>query len=141
MATPHQTVIRGTEGNDVIVADGGNKVRPVQFVHGREGNDLICGGGGFRQQQFFGGRGADRIYGLRGYDRMLGGAGRDRLYGGPVPDDLTGGAGHHDFCFGGHPRRDNPNINPRSDAADRTCEHIESAWRVRGFRGIVVPPA
>lgn len=63
-------IIRGTSGDDVIVALGGN-----DLIFGNGGNDVICGGAG-----------NDRIYGNSGNDILIGQAGSDRLNGGSGND-------------------------------------------------------
>ena len=69
--------LRGTSGNDVIWAGGGDDT-----VIGKGGNDLLCGGPG-----------DDVVTGRGGDDRALGGAGGDLLAGGEGDDGLLGGGG------------------------------------------------
>ncbi len=87
-------VIRGTNGNDVIVTLGGN-----DLVFGRGGDDLICTGEG--SDRAFGSNGDDMIdlgpgrdlgLGQNGDDTILGGDDRDTLIGGNGDDELFGGA-------------------------------------------------
>jgi len=66
----NRDIIRGTSGDDVIVALGGN-----DLIFGNGGNDVICGGAG-----------NDRIYGNSGNDILIGQAGSDRLNGGSGND-------------------------------------------------------
>ena len=103
--------LRGTSGNDVIVATG------FAEVHSLGGNDRICGaalayGGAGHDRIYYAGRGGDaELRGMGGADRVvLHGAGY--LYGGQGPDVLIGGGGAqwiagengHDRMFGGRGR-------------------------------------
>ena len=65
IGTPGADLIRGTRGNDVIVAGNG-----ADIIRGLRGNDIICGG-----------KGADTIIGGGGRDVCAGGPGRDRVRG------------------------------------------------------------
>jgi Ca2+-binding RTX toxin-like protein len=95
----------GTDGDDVIYADGGH-------VNGLAGDDLICGyadgayggPGADRIQTFYeaveyhGGKGNDTLYGREKYDQsdyvyLFGDAGRDKLVGGTASESLHGGPG------------------------------------------------
>ena len=77
--------LRGTSGNDVLVAIGGGD----HIIRGHDGNDLICVGAG-----------DDVVYGGAGQDRLSGWLGDDDLRGGSGPDHLRGGLGI-DLCLGG----------------------------------------
>lgn len=89
--------IRGTKGDDVIVARGGK-----DLIRGGGGNDTICSGAG--KDEARGGKGDDRIAGGAGKDLVRGGAGDDRLNGGKGVDELRGGAGD-DRCRVNKPRK------------------------------------
>lgn len=71
--------IKGTEGDDVILALGGS-----DLVKGRGGDDTICGDGG--GDTLKGGPGDDQIFGERGKDTLRGGTGTDYCEGGPRKD-------------------------------------------------------
>ncbi len=96
--------LRGTRGDDVIVAGAGR-----DHVRGGGGDDLICLGAG--EDRAWGGHGGDRIVGGAGGDRVGGGPGRDRLLGRSGPDRLRGGRGR-DRCVKGSGR----------DHVHRSCE-------------------
>lgn len=85
-APPPQNVIRGTRGDDHIVAGGGNDV-----VYGGDGNDTIIGGDG--NDVLRGGGGNDQLSGGNGDDELRGGNGDDRLTGDPGVDLLRGEEG------------------------------------------------
>jgi len=72
--------IRGTTGDDVIVAYGGKDT-----VLGRGGKDRLCGGSG--KDTLKGGSGKDRLFGNGGKDKLVGGKGKDRLRGGGGKDN------------------------------------------------------
>ena len=97
VATPRddgkRVVIRGTDGDDVIVGTPGRDV-----IRAYAGNDIICGGGG--RDVIYGGRGKDTIRGEGGIDRVIGGTGPDLLHGGGGNDILKGGFGA-DSIIGG----------------------------------------
>lgn len=76
--------LRGTDGDDVICALGGD-----DRVRAGSGRDLV-----------FGGRGDDDLEGQVGSDVVYGDAGNDRLSGGPDYDVLDGGGGT-DTCVRG----------------------------------------
>lgn len=67
------TVIRGDEGNDVLVAGSG-----IDVIYGGAGNDEIIGGAG-----------NDRLYGEDGDDYLEGGPGTDYLNGGRGNNELV----------------------------------------------------
>ena len=79
------TVIGG-EGNDTIVARGGDDT-----VLGMDGEDKIDAGGG--ADRVSGGADADYLDGQGGDDVVVGGSGRDTLYGMDGDDVLAGGEG------------------------------------------------
>jgi glucose/arabinose dehydrogenase len=64
--------IRGTDGDDVIVADGRNN-----RIRSGAGDDVICAKGG--RDKLKGGAGRDKLRGGPGRDRCKGGPGKDRL--------------------------------------------------------------
>lgn len=86
--------IKGTPGNDVIVAYGGN-----DRIEGLGGNDIICAGPG--RDWVDGGAGNDVIVGGGGNDVLKGGPGDDQLFGGAGDDVLKGGAGDDQLAGGG----------------------------------------
>jgi len=67
--------IFGSEGDDVVLALGGN-----DRVYGREGNDGLKGG-----------EGSDEVYGELGNDKVKGSQGGDKVFGGPGDDVVRGG--------------------------------------------------
>ncbi|MEQ6901782.1 hypothetical protein [Nocardioides sp. YIM 152588] len=79
-------VLRGTHGDDVIVAGSGD-----DRVASGAGDDLVCGGGG--EDRIITGTGADSAFGEAGTDWLSGGPGSDLLVGGPGRDWLRGGPG------------------------------------------------
>jgi len=79
--------IKGTDGDDIIVAGGGR-----DNVRAGAGDDIV-----------FGGANRDKIYGQEGDDTLYGNGSNDRLYGGDGSDTIVGGAGD-DVLYG-----DNPN--------------------------------
>lgn len=103
-------VVRGTRGDDVLVAGGG-----PQTIYGDNGRDTIRAGGGpdtcygengddslFGQggpDTCDGGNGNDVILGEAGPDRLFGGNGDDVLNGGPAADILEGGRGADTFVY------------------------------------------
>jgi Ca2+-binding RTX toxin-like protein len=103
-------IIRGTKGDDVLVAGGG-----PQTIYGDNGRDAIYAGGGpdtclgdngddslFGQggpDTCYGGNGNDLILGESGPDRLFGGNGDDVLTGGPAADVLEGGRGADTFVY------------------------------------------
>jgi Ca2+-binding RTX toxin-like protein len=103
-------IIRGTKGDDVLVAGGG-----PQTIYGGNGRDTIYAGGGpdtcygqngddslFGQggpDTCDGGNGNDVILGEAGPDRLFGGNGGDVLNGGPAADTLDGGRGADTFVY------------------------------------------
>jgi Ca2+-binding RTX toxin-like protein len=89
-----EKVIKGTEGNDVIVGGSAG-----QTIDGRGGNDVICAGRG--DSSVRGGAGNDKILGGKGNDRLNGGAGRDLVLGGGGDDVLHGGSGKDRLGGGG----------------------------------------
>lgn len=106
-----RVVIRGTEGDDVIVGTPGRDV-----IRAYAGNDIICGGGG--RDVIYGGRGKDVIRGEGGIDRVIGGTGPDLLHGGGGNDILKGGYGA-DSIIGG--RGTDQCID---DEAETNCESV-----------------
>jgi Ca2+-binding RTX toxin-like protein len=95
VGTDRSERIRGTNGDDVIVALGGNDV-----IDGRGGDDRICAGGGndtvrggAGNDVIYAGAGNDKVFGQGGLDIVFGEAGRDRIVGGPGIDLLSGGPG------------------------------------------------
>lgn len=115
VATPRddgrRVVVRGTDGDDVIVGTPGRDV-----IRSGAGNDVICGGGG--RDIIHGGRGSDIIRGEGGIDRIVGGTGPDILLGGGGNDVLKGGFGD-DSMIGG--RGSDTCIDDRGDA---NCESV-----------------
>ena len=93
VGTPGDDRIRGTNGDDVIVAGRGD-----DRINGRGGDDLICGRSG--DDRIRGGGGDDRVRGWRGEDSVKGGPGDDRLLGG-LHDDTLRGNGGDDLLDGG----------------------------------------
>lgn len=86
-------VVRGTKGDDVLVAGGG-----PQTIYGDNGRDTIRAGGGpdicygeNGDDSLFGQGGPDTCHGGNGNDAILGEAGPDRLFGGNGDDVLNGG--------------------------------------------------
>lgn len=121
-ATVNDDVIRGTAGNDTILANDGHDVicglggdddlrggSGLDTIYGDEGNDILRGGsdgdlleGGIGDDQLFGdfgpdfldgGTGNDILRGSLGPDFLVGGSGNDDLHGGSEIDDLDGGDG------------------------------------------------
>jgi len=92
IGTPDDDEITGTNGDDVIVALGGNDT-----INGGNGNDVICGNGG--NDTIDGGNGIDLLFGSFGNDTLDGGNDPDTLNGGNGNDSLTGG--HGDDIFNG----------------------------------------
>ena len=90
--TSRKDILRGTKGDDVIKARGGN-----DRIRGRGGDDIICAGGGNGRVRANGGD--DSVQGGDGRDRIKGGAGNDALSGGPDKDRVDGGSGT-DNCPG-----------------------------------------
>ena len=76
--TEGDDVIRGTSGDDEIMALGGNDI-----ICGLQGDDTIYGGAGF-----------DLVLAAAGNDTLVGGAGNDTLVGGPGQDTIMGQAGN-----------------------------------------------
>jgi hypothetical protein len=122
--TPGADDLHGSEGRDVICAEGGDDT-----ISGRDGRDII-----------YGGRGDDEIHGNRDHDTLKGGRGWDHLVGGDGIDSFAGHRGTD--CFAakdglselvrGGPRKDyawadkgTPNGNPpdvlRSVEVSRAC--------------------
>jgi RTX calcium-binding nonapeptide repeat (4 copies) len=101
--------IRGTSGNDVIVAGGGDDT-----VNGLGGNDSVCGRAGL--DVLFGGDGNDDLFGNWKSDDLYGANGNDDLFGNRHDDRLNGGLGV-DTCDGGAGTGD--------AAAAGTCESTQ----------------
>jgi Ca2+-binding RTX toxin-like protein len=78
--------LRGTPGDDVIIAGDGNDV-----VFGKGGDDVVCGGNG--RDEIIGGKGKDLLAGENGRDFLFGSGGKDKLLGGKGRDYLKGGKG------------------------------------------------
>lgn len=122
IGTPQDDSIPGTNGDDVIVALGGNDT-----IDGGNGNDVICGNGGDDEingnngiDLLFGSFGNDTLNGGNGDDSLNGGAGDDDLIGDQGVDSLTGGAGA-DFFSGGQGSDTNLDFNAEEgDAGDGT---------------------
>ncbi len=96
--------IRGTNGDDVIIAGRGN-----DRIKAKGGDDRICAGpgrdtvdGGGGNDRILGKGGRDRIFAGDGNDFVFGGPKNDRLFGGPGQDDLKGNGGR-DICDGDDP--------------------------------------
>jgi Ca2+-binding RTX toxin-like protein len=85
--------LRGTKGNDVIVARGGH-----DLLNGGGGRDRICGGGG--DDVLLGGSARDLLDGQLGLDFLAGGPSRDKVLGSGGDDVLRGNQGN-DALFGG----------------------------------------
>jgi Ca2+-binding RTX toxin-like protein len=95
-----KVVFKDGEGNEIVVATGGN-YKASAFGNAIEqgqalgaynalfgGNDTVTGSGG-----------NDSLIGLRGDDEIFGGKGMDSIQGGRGDDELTGGAGADTFYF------------------------------------------
>jgi len=97
-------LIRGTDGNDVIIAGKGNDLVKSKAGDDRScagpGRDTIDAGGG--DDRIFGKGGRDRVFAGDGNDFIFGGPKNDRLFGGPGQDDLKGNGGR-DICDGDDP--------------------------------------
>ncbi len=78
--------IRGTRGDDVIIARGGD-----DRISGSKGNDRICGGDG--DDRIRDSVGTDHIDGGEGDDYLRAGRDEDELLGGPGADEIIGGKG------------------------------------------------
>lgn len=83
VGTDGSNKIRGTAGDDVIVAGGGK-----DNVKGLGGNDTICGSAG--KDVLKGGAGNDRIFGESGKDQLKGSSGVDVCFGGSSKDSFSG---------------------------------------------------
>ena len=122
VATPRddgrRVVIRGTDGDDVIVGTPGRDV-----IRSYAGNDIICGGGG--RDVIYGGRGKDIIRGEGGIDRVVGGTGPDLLHGGGGNDILKGGYGA-DAIIGGR-----GSDRCFDDQAETNCETVNGLTATR----------
>ena len=127
VGTDGNDTLRGTPGNDVIVALKGHDT-----IDGLGGNDIICAGsgadtisGGDGHDVLLGNGGRDTITGDGGNDVLFGGKGKDNLQGGIGNDDLSGnlgidvlhGGAGTDSCFG---RTSATNSVPRDSR--NTCE-------------------
>jgi Ca2+-binding RTX toxin-like protein len=88
----YDVAIYGTDGNDVIVVDGG-----WNRIHGGGGADLICVAGHFNLLE--GGDGADTITVSGLHNTLSGGDGDDLLDCDDVRNELQGGPGM-DQCNG-----------------------------------------
>ncbi len=86
--------ISGGLGNDHIEIDeAAGKITTPTVLRGDDGNDVIIGGSG--NDTIYGGRGNDRLIGNAGNDRIFGDDGDDYLEGGPGSDVLDGGTGRN----------------------------------------------
>ena len=90
VGTEGDDVLRGTDGDDVIVSLGGD-----DRVWGQRGDDVICLGSG--NDRAFGNQGGDTIFGEAGDDDLFGNGGDDVLDGG-AGTDRTQGNGGSDTC-------------------------------------------
>ncbi len=110
------TVIAGTEGNDTIIAGGGDDaVRGfggdddieagygVDKVHGNDGDDVITNAGTDigETDMLHGDAGNDVIQGGSGLALIFGGSGSDVLMTGPDGSEIRAGVGN-DFLMGGN---------------------------------------
>jgi len=86
--------LRGTRGNDVIVARGGN-----DLINSGGGKDRICGGTG--DDVLLAGPGRDLLDGQPGSDFLAGGPSRDKLLGGAGDFDILRGNQGNDILLGG----------------------------------------
>lgn len=99
--TPHQLMVAGGAGDDMIVLNGysgvahgdaGNDTiaanHGADVIRGNEGNDLLLGQGGF--DRLFGGADDDTLFGQAGNDTIIGDEGADEIIGGNGNDILFG---------------------------------------------------
>jgi Ca2+-binding RTX toxin-like protein len=93
VAAPGATSIRGTQGNDVIVARSGNVK-----IDARGGDDTICTGAG--NDDISGGAGNDWVDAGDGTNTVDSGAGHDVMFGGSGDDTLLSGMGNDDAFAG-----------------------------------------
>ena len=100
--TPHQNDMRGTTGDDRLVAGTGS-----DRVFGGTGNDTILSGGAndsvdgqSGNDSIDGGADNDLLLGSAGFDTLNGGGNNDTLVGGTFADSLSGGSGR-DVLVGG----------------------------------------
>lgn len=109
--TEGDDVIATLDGNDHVIARGGNDVicagEGDDIVVGGLGNDTIRGAGGNDTIQgsqgddfIWGGEDNDLLSGGPGIDWIRGQSGSDRIFGGSQDDDLSGGPGN-DWLYGG----------------------------------------
>ena len=87
-------VIRGLDGNDIIIAGGGD-----DFLIGNNGNDILRGAAG--NDRTFGGEGDDALNGGGGNDFLNGQAGNDFFVGVGGTDTIIGGEGFDTNSFQG----------------------------------------
>ena len=87
-------VIRGLDGNDIIIAGGGD-----DFLIGNNGNDILRGAAG--NDRAFGGEGDDALNGGGGNDFLNGQAGNDFFVGVGGTDTIIGGEGFDTNSFQG----------------------------------------
>lgn len=86
--------ISGGAGNDHIqIEEAAGKITTPTLLRGDDGNDVIVGGSG--NDTIYGGRGNDRLSGNAGNDRIFGDDGDDYLNGGTGDDVLNGGTGRN----------------------------------------------
>ena len=111
------SIIRGTEGNDILTGTTQNDI--VYALGGEDslntgnGDDFLLGGAG--ADTLDGGFGRDYINGGQGNDRLEGSGGNDILYGGDGDDTLSAGEGS-DALFG-EGGNDILNLGPGADLA------------------------
>lgn len=89
-STTNTKIFNGTEGDDVIVADGSKGTSIANIVYGNGGNDLIYGSS--KVDNLYGGSGTDYIRGNDGNDIIYGGnGGNDELFGNKGNDLIVAG--------------------------------------------------
>lgn len=93
-ATADNQTITGTDGDDVISANGHHGLT----IEGKGGNDTLCAAGdpagATTNTTLDGGAGNDKLLSFGGRDRLIGGAGDDRLSGTIEDDVVYGGDGY-----------------------------------------------
>lgn len=144
--------VRGTRGDDVILATPGSEVHALAgddrvcgagLVHAGPGHDRVWYDGGGADVLLDGGGGVDRLFylggsraelvGGRGDDHLRAGPGRQRVQGGRGNDDISLGRGH-DWTNGG-PGNDRIVGGAGTDTADGGrgdrdhCRQVEDAVR------------
>lgn len=93
MGTDAGERIKGTSGDDIIVAGGGD-----DRVIAKKGNDWVSGGSG--DDKIKGGEGNDVIMGDEGDDILKGGKGNDVILGGEGDDKIKGNKGNDELDGG-----------------------------------------